>query len=237
MVSLWLSVVALMAVALAPLIIALRSRAGTRGRREAALALHRAQLVELDRDRDEGRIGDTEHRAAVLEVQRRLLAAASTTDPLPPPASRNSLWLVVALVPLAAVLLYLTGGSPDLPATPLKQRIAEAEQRVRQEEVLIGRLRDALAVLNPKSDKARQGNILLGDAEARLGHMQQAAGAWQSALDVQFDPTLAVETAEAMTEANGHVTPKAAALFRRALAEAPADAPWRPMAERRLGGG
>jgi cytochrome c-type biogenesis protein CcmH len=237
MVSLWLSVVLLMTVALAPLVLALRSRANTRGRREAALALHRAQLAELDRDRDQGRIGHAEHMTAVLEVQRRLLAAANTAEPLPTPASRGALWLVLVLVPLAAVLLYLTGGSPGLPAMPLKERIAAAEQRVRQEQVLIGKLRDALATLDPKSDKARQGNILLGDAEARLGHMHQAANAWQSALDVQFDPTLAVETAEAMTEAKGHVTPKAAALFRRALTDGPADAPWRPIAERRLGGG
>ena len=67
--------------------------------------------------------------------------------------------------------------------------------------------------------------------------MMGAAKAWQRALANRFDPTLAAETAEAMTEANGHVTPAAAALFRRALAAAPADAPWRGMVERRLGGG
>ena len=51
---------------------------------------------------------------------------------------------------------------------------------------------------------------------------------------MRFDPTIAAEAAEAITEAQGHVTEEAAALFRRALAELPADAPWRPMAEKRL---
>jgi len=45
---------------------------------------------------------------------------------------------------------------------------------------------------------------------------------------------LAAEAGEAITEVNGKVTDEAAALFRRALAEAPAEAPWRPMAEKRL---
>ena len=40
------------------------------------MALHRAQLAELDRDLAEGRIAAAEHANAVLEVQRRLLTAA-----------------------------------------------------------------------------------------------------------------------------------------------------------------
>jgi cytochrome c-type biogenesis protein CcmH len=237
MISLWLAVVALVAVALTPLVLVLRRAAVARGRREAALALHRAQLAELDRDLAEARIGPAEHSSAVLEVQRRLLAAAGSADPALAPASRAPLWAALVLVPMGAVLLYLTGGSPGMPAMPLKQRIAETQQRVRQEDALIAQLRTVLAGLDPKTEKAREGYILLGNAEARLGHMTPAADAWSTALAAQFDPTLAVETAEAMTEASGHVTAAAADLFRRALAEGPADAPWRPMAERRLAGG
>jgi cytochrome c-type biogenesis protein CcmH len=44
-----------------------------------------------------------------------------------------------------------------------------------------------------------------------------------------------MQAAEAITESTGQVTDEAAQLFRRALAEAPPDAPWRPMVERRLG--
>ncbi len=234
--SLWLAIAALAAVALAPLALSLRRRVSARGRREAALALHRAQLAELDRNLADARIGPTEHAAAVLEVQRRLLAAAGTADPVATLSSCSAIWAVLALVPVAAVLLYLAGGSPDLPALPLKQRLAAMQQRVREEEALISRLQQVLRGLDPHSDKAREGYILLGNAEARLGDIPAAASAWQSALAAKFDPTLAVETAEAMTEANGHMTDEAAALFRRALADAPPDAPWRPMAERRLDG-
>jgi cytochrome c-type biogenesis protein CcmH len=90
--------------------------------------------------------------------------------------------------------------------------------------------------MDPKDATTRQGYVLLGNAEASRGNMPEAAAAWGTALAAHFDPTLAVETAEAMTEAAGHVTDESAALFRRALAEAPADAPWRPMAEKRIAG-
>ncbi len=231
----WLGIVGLAVVALAPLALSLRTAAVPRGRREAALALHRAQLAELDHDLMDQRIALAEHAVAVLEVQRRLLAAAGTADPEPAQASRSTIWAALALVPLAAILLYLTGGSPWLPAAPLSQRMAAAEQRVREEVALIDRLRDMLKTLDPSTERARDGYVLLGNAEARLGDMPGAAAAWVTALQARFDPTLAVEAAEAATEASGHVTMQAEELFRRALAEAPADAPWRSMARKRLG--
>ncbi len=51
---------------------------------------------------------------------------------------------------------------------------------------------------------------------------------------MRFEPELGAETAEVITEAEAHVTPEAAGLFKRALAEAPADAPWRQAAQRRV---
>lgn len=237
MISLWLAVVGLAVVALAPLALTLRRTARARSRREAALALHRAQLAELDRDLAGARIGKPEHANAVLEVQRRLLAAAENADHAPVPSTRGPILAALVLVPLGAVLLYLTGGSPGLPAMPLQTRIAAETQRLHQEQALVEQLKVVLSRLDPHSERAHAGYVLLGNAEARLGNMKEAAAAWQTALAAQFDPTLAAETAEAMTEADGHVTDDAAALFRRALAAAPADAPWRPMAQRRLAGG
>ena len=234
MISLWIGILALAAIALMPLALCLRQNASARGRREAALALHRAQLAELDRDITDGRIGPLEHSAAVLEVQRRLLQAAEMTETATSAPSRSAIWATLIMVPAAALLLYLTGGSPELPAMPLKARMTALAERVHEQAILIEELRQVLKGLDPKSEKAREGYILLGNAEARLGDMQGAAKAWQTALDSHFDPALAVETAEAITEANGHVTADAATLFRRALTEGDPHAPWRVMAQRRL---
>lgn len=230
----WLAIIVLAAVALAPLALSLRHSRVARSRREAAITLHRAQLAELDRDLADARITAPEHANAVLEVQRRLLAAADSSEPETRVTSASTIWFALMLLPMAALVLYLVGGSPDLPAEPLAARIAAARAREAHDAALIAELRRRLATLDPHSEQAREGYVLLGNAEASRGRLQDAAEAWRTALAARFDPTLAAETAEAITEVNGRVTDEAKGLFRRALAESPADAPWRPMAEKRL---
>ena len=235
----WFALALLAAAAVAPLAWSLRRTARAIGRREADVALHRAQLAELERDLAEGRIAPAEHAAAVLEVQRRLLAAAQPVRADAAPSGRRSRTPLIAtalLIPIAALVLYLPGGHPELPAQPLAARMAKAEQRMRQAAALIGELRQRLATLDPHSERAREGYVLLGNFEDASGNLPEAAAAWRKALDVRFDSTLAAQAAEAITRVRGSVTPEAAALFRRALAEAPADAPWRRIAEQRLAG-
>jgi cytochrome c-type biogenesis protein CcmH len=230
----WLAIIALAAIALAPLALSLRRTATARGRQQAAVALHRAQLAELDRDLADGRIAASEHAGAVLEVQRRLLAAAAGPEAGPYLSSRMPVLLALAIVPIGAVALYLLGGSPGLPAMPLTDRLAAARAREAQEAALIGQLRQRLAQLDQHSDQARQGYVLLGNAEASRGRLREAADAWRIALGIRFDPTIAAEAAEALTEVQGRVTEEAALLFRQALEASPSDAPWRPMAQKRL---
>jgi cytochrome c-type biogenesis protein CcmH len=88
--------------------------------------------------------------------------------------------------------------------------------------------------MDPHSERTLQGYQILGQAELSRGHLPEAAAAWKHVLAVKFDPMLAAETAEVLTETAGQTTPEALGLFKRALAEAPADAPWRPMAEKRV---
>jgi cytochrome c-type biogenesis protein CcmH len=230
----WLAIAVLAVASLVPLALTLRRAAAARSRREAAVALHRAQLAELDRDLADGRIAPAEHVNAVLEVQRRLLVAAGSDEPKTRVSSTSPVLIALLVVPIGAFALYLVGGSPELPAEPLADRIAAAKQRDEHDAALIAELRRRLVEIDPHSEQARQGYVLLGNAEASRGRLQQAADAWRTALAVRFDPTLAAEAGEAITEVQGQVTDEAAALFRRALAESPADAPWRPMAEKRL---
>lgn len=229
----WIALFILTAVAMAPLAWSLRRGGTVRNRRDAALALHRAQLGELARERDEGRLGAAEYDAAVLEVQRRLLAADAAAEESGRDL-RFPLAVLFPLMPLVAVVLYLIGGVPGMPAQPLAERREAAMAQAIEEEELIVELRRRLATVDPHSAQGRQGYVLLGNAEIRRGHMREGAEAWRIALASGFEPTLAAITGAAITEAEGKVTAEAAELFRRALAEAPADAPWRPMAEKRL---
>ena len=221
-----LPLVLLIVVALVPLALSLRRQSAVAGRQAPALALHRAQLLELDRDLADCRIQPTEYATAVLEVQRRLLAAAAAPDVPPARASRLPLVLALLVIPLGAAGLYLVGGHPELPAEPLASRNTAAP--------LIQQLRNRIAQLDQGSDQARQGYVLLGNIEGQLGHLPAAAVAWRRALAIRFDPGLAVQVAEAQTMVDNKMSPASAALFRRALAEAPADAPWRTLVEDRL---
>lgn len=232
----WLALLLLACVTMAPLAFVLRRATVARGRRDADLALHRAQLAELDRDLAEGRIGAAEHKEARLEVQRRLLAAdgARESEPAAPAGGRAATAAILLIIPLGALALYLSGGSPNLPGAPLSERIARSEARQNEEAALIAELRGKLATLDPHSAQAHQGFILLGNIESNRGNFAAAAAAWRTALTSGFDPLIAAEAAEAATRAEGQVSEASADLFRRALAAAPQDAPWRPMVEQRL---
>jgi cytochrome c-type biogenesis protein CcmH len=229
-------IVLLAALVMAPLAWAARATQ-VRGRRDAALALHRAQLTELDRDLADRRILASEHDAAKLEVQRRLLSDATLTEPQGERSGWRSLVALGVGVPAAALGLYLLGGHPGLPAMPLAGRIlAERAQEARDDKAITD-LRARLAQLDPHAERTRQGYVILGQAEMGRGNAAAAADAWGHALTIRFDAELAAETAEAMADAAGRMTPQAAAMFRQALAAAPADAPWKPMVEKLLASG
>ena len=229
------AIVVLALVALAPLAIALGGRGTARGRRESALRIQRAQLAELDRDLAAGRIAAAEHASATLEIQRRLLAAAELAEPEARRGSTVPLVAALVVVPvLAGGLYWASQGHPSMPAAPFAERVADEAKDSREAETLIAKLRARLAAMDQKSEVARQGYLLLGNAEDSLGHLQKAAEAWHKALSIRFDPGLGALTAEAQTRLEGKVSDESQALFRRALAEAPADAPWRSIAEQRL---
>jgi cytochrome c-type biogenesis protein CcmH len=215
-------------------LLALGRQGVARGRRDSALRIQRAQLAELDRDLAEGRIAPAEHATATLEVQRRLLATAESAEPEVRRGSAMPVLATLVLVPVLGVALYAIDGHPSMPAAPLAERIRAANRDSQRAEVLIGRLRDKLAAMDQTSEVARQGYLLLGNAEDSIGHLEKAADAWHKALAIRFDPGLAALTAEAQTRLQGKVSTESVALFQRALAEAPPNAPWRQIAEQRL---
>lgn len=260
--TIWLLVGAVALAAMLPLAIALLRPARARGRGESDLALYRAQLAELDREKEAGRLDPTQHEAARLEIQRRILAA-----PAEPATQRSThtggvIGSALFLIPAAAIGLYLLRGIPEMPSVPYDVR----RQQMEAEDQLLRALRERIAEVDPNSDAARQGLVLLGNAERNRGRADAAIEAWSRALAVRFDAQLAGDLSELRIEQGQHA--EAAALLGRALAavpndprlrfltglaearagraanarrvwqtllaDAPPDAPWRAMVERQL---
>lgn len=260
----WIVLLGLAALVLLPFLLALLRPPVARGRREADLALYRAQLVELDREREAGRLEDQQYRAATLEVQRRLLAApedhARPAAKLPP-----AMIACLVLLPAAALGVYLLRGTPGMPSATHVERAAIAQR----DDTLIASLRTRLERLDPRDEQVRHGYVLLGNAERARGRFDAAAEAWTTALAARFDMALAVEYAQMELERErpdaalvlldralgagadadsrvrvrfltgiAHEQAGRGAEARRAwqaiIDEAPADAPWRAMLERRM---
>ena len=227
----WLGLAGVTLLALSPLLWSLWRRQTLQGRREPALALHRAQLAELDRELAEGLLLPAEHTAARLEVQRRLLAEPGGEDTRADRSTRWPLILAMPLITAAALALYLVSqGQPGLPAEPYAPRAAEWAK----EDRLIDLLSARLAATPANDPRLFAGYVLLGEVQQRRGRLGLASDAWRQALAIHFDPDLAARAAEARAEDQGQVDDVAADLFRQALAAAPPDADWRTLVQERL---
>nr|WP_256476452.1 c-type cytochrome biogenesis protein CcmI [Siccirubricoccus soli] len=255
----WLALGALALAVLLPLGLALLRPPRARGRREADLALFEAQRAELEREAEAGRLAPEAHRAALLELQRRLLAAPE--EQAAQGGGKQVLLGLLVAVPLASLGLYLVTGMPEMPSAPYTLR---REVAARDEAMLV-QLRARLEQM-PEGAQARQGWVLMGNAERGRGELGAAADAYRRALAMQFEADLAAQLAQVLLEdgkveeasrllaeslprAPQHIglrflsglaeeragrPANARRVWQGLLADAPEDVPWRGMVERRL---
>ncbi len=162
-----------------------------RDRREAALALHRAQLDELTRDLADNRIGAPEYAAARLEVERRLLAADSLKERALDGNARFLLVVTIIAIPVVAFALYLPGSTPNVPSEPHTQWLAQQQAANARINQFITLLRARLAGEPANSVDASQGEAYLAEALA------EQAGAITSEALTLFKQSLANAPANA----------------------------------------
>jgi cytochrome c-type biogenesis protein CcmH len=188
------------------------------------VAVYRDQLEEIERDRAAGLIGEREAEAARVEVSRRLLAAADTAVSAPQETSgrRRRVVALVALLllPAGAGGLYLTLGSPDLPAQP-QQALRELPPEQRSIADLVARV-EAHLEANPEDGRGWE---VIGPVYMRLGRYDDAVKARRNALRLlESTAVREADLGEALTgAANGIVTAEAKAAFDRALRLDPDD--------------
>jgi cytochrome c-type biogenesis protein CcmH len=184
------------------------------------LAVYRDQLDELERDGRSGLIGNAEAEAARVEIARRLIAAADAAAEAP--KGKSSVWgrraaIFAALValPIGAISLYLSIGSPSLPTHPSAAPTAPPSMERATNSLLIKLETD---LKRDPGNGERWENI--GRAYMEAERFDDAAIAWRNALRILGDRAERQSDLgqSIMAAANGLVTDDARAAFERAVA-------------------
>jgi cytochrome c-type biogenesis protein CcmH len=185
------------------------------------VALFQDQLTELERDRSQGVLSQTQFEQARIELSQRLLADVDADPRLGPaqaPGRSGGAWRYAALacVPAAAVAAYLVLGTPQAlePAA-----LAAADDAGEHREKLATVVQRLAARLEASPDDA-QAWILLGRSLQLLGRAPEAAKAYGRALTLVPDTAgLHADYADVLVAAaDGEWTPAATAAIAKALA-------------------
>ena len=252
------------AAACLPLLVPLYRARGDGTAAAGAAAIYRDQLDEVDRDVARGVIAEAEAGAARTEIARRLIRESEAPAAEAASGGRARRFAAVAVVaaPIAALGLYLTLGSPDYPDLPLAARqsnpqdivalVAKVEQHLATAPddgkgweliapvyVRLGRYNDAvkayanvIRTLGVSAEReADLGEAMVGAAGGALTADARAAFQRANNLD-PTDPRPRFYLAMALA-ADGK-TDEAVAAWQSLIADAPADAPWLPVARAQL---
>jgi len=212
-----LLVVVAAAFILPPLWLGLRPSAGKADRKQANLAIFRDQLTELEREKSEGSLAESDFEQAKRELQRRLLEevepdAGVTTSGTHGP-SRKLAVAILVLLPVLAVLGYGMLGNPNA----LDPTRTAAPQQMTPEQ--INDMVAKLAARMQADPDNMQGWLMLARSYKTMGRYAEAAEAYGKAEKViNDDPELLASYAETLAMAGGSgLTGKPSQLVERAL--------------------
>ncbi len=188
---------------------------------EADQSVYRAQLDEVERDLSHGILTDAEAETARVEIKRRLLAASRRSGPSDDknaPAIRMFAVTAIAVtVPFGALAIYLSIGTPGLPAAGSEDRRAEAlaNPDMADFDILIEDLADRLR----QDPDSSEGWVLLARSYRQVNRLEESASAYRRALAIgATNVETYTEFADTLTALNnGTVTPEAADIFRAVL--------------------
>jgi len=199
-----------------------RRRSGPQGQARA-IAFHKAQLAEIDRDVERGQLPPGEAAGARAEAARRLIAASEAAKSAAPGDGRPSVRaraaaavIIAVVVPGVALGLYARIGSPNLPDQPILSRAADPAKS----DDIDAALAKVEAHLIAHPDDGL-GFKVIAPVYMHLGRFDDAAKAYGEALRLLGeDAPLRADYGEALTAAaGGIVTAQARAAFEQALAK------------------
>ncbi|MGL4635972.1 MAG: c-type cytochrome biogenesis protein CcmI [Beijerinckiaceae bacterium] len=185
-------------------------------------AFYDAQLIEIERQKKLGLIGEVEAESARVEAARRLLKAqtpdASTVGSGDTSGKRIGALVVLVLVPLIVLPLYLTRGAPGMPSFPLAAR--KADPAVAAQSLDVGNALSQIEAHLAKNPDDGRGFEVIAPVYMRMGRHADSIKAYTETLRL-LGPS--AERHAGLGEArvfaaNGTVSKEAAADFEAALA-------------------
>jgi len=200
-----LLIVVVSAFVLPPLWLGLRAPARPADRKEINLAIFRDQLAELEREKAEGTLSDSDFEQARRELQRRLLEevepadTSGATQAAYGPSRKMAIAILMLLPPLALVGYSLLGDPKALDPT--------ATPAIEQAQVTPEQINDMVAQLAAKmqaNPDDMQGWLMLARSYKALGRFEDAVQAYGKAEKVVNEtPDLLASYAEAVAMAGG----------------------------------
>jgi cytochrome c-type biogenesis protein CcmH len=223
MIWFWIIAGLLILAALCALLVPIIWRAGQAvDEGEAAVAMFRRQLADIDTELAQGRLASDEAAAARTETTRRMLAAADQERQEGGLAAGNpaeASWRVGAavgvagLLPAAAIAIYFAVGAPAAINPPAA---ASAGPGAGQHDVTeLAAAADQLKARLARDPDHPEGWVLLGRTLASLQRFNEARDAYVRAITFKPDePQLHAELGEVLVvAAGGTVTPAAEVEF------------------------
>jgi len=185
--------------------------------------VYKDQLIEIETDLERGLLSLDQGEAARTEIKRRMLAAVDRSDKKNTSTTSKPGLSILAFfsisVPLGAILLYLTLGSPTQPDQPFAGREARnVTLQTQQQKNLIQATNKMVKHLQSNPGDLR-GWTLLARSYLSNSRYADAASAFSVAYQLSDgEPDLAVDYAEALSLAeNSVVTREAHTLFLEVL--------------------
>jgi len=226
----WLAFAIVSAAVIAAMIRPLtRGRALAPARASFDRRVYRDQLLEVERDHGRGLLSEAEAAAARLEVERRLLATASSERRQASPGvggDRTAPMLAVALallVSAGAIAVYMVNGAPLAPDQPYAARAAERSLVGANGSLDLDKTVATLKARLASDPGDAEGWLLLARTEAAQGRWQESASAFHQALALtqQRGDVAAAYGEMLVLAADGMVTSAARDAFVMALTKDP----------------
>ncbi|MCW2272779.1 c-type cytochrome biogenesis protein CcmI [Rhodoblastus acidophilus] len=192
------------------------SRSAAAATEDAAdVAFYRAQIAEIDAERERGAIAPDQAETAKAQAARRLLASAPQEAAAPASNAhrKTAAALALVLIPLVSVGLYLRTGDPEQPDMPLTARLNAPMQN--DFMVVVAKMEGHLAA-HPDDGKALE---LMAPVWMRMGNAERALAARKDVIRLLGETAdRRIRLAEAMANANnGAFPPEAYDSINRAM--------------------